>query len=268
MRSRTSGREHHRLPELRRRHVRVGAQHLGIRGSGFVHAANARQRRGEVPVEPVRVRPRRKRSLIEGDGLLEVALHLVRRADADPDVEVHRVERAQPQRALELLDRLERAVRIDVGPRQPAPGPGGVGIDGDRPLEQDAGGAEVVQEGVHGPEHGQDQRVVAAELGPPLGQLQRQRLALFDIRSPRCRPAAGRGTRRRARAPAGSPDRCPAPCPTGPAPLRSPPPPAPRRAAWPASHSRRRPGPAAACAASVRSRRCGSRAAAPRPPAR
>ncbi len=90
-----------------------------------------------------------QRASIERRGLVVFLRYLMRRAHTNIVVEIHWIDRAQPQSALEISDRLLRLIGIVLDPSESTPGPCGIGIECDGALKQYTRGAMVAYKGMH-----------------------------------------------------------------------------------------------------------------------
>src|SRR5271155_1746463 len=81
-------------------------------------------------------------------------------ANPDKGVEIHRIEWAQAERAFEVLDRYLRTVEIGLQPAAAVPGPGGVGIERQRLLQQSCRDPVVAEDRLRSAENRQDRRIV------------------------------------------------------------------------------------------------------------
>jgi len=215
-------------------------------------------------VDPERVRPLVQRLQEFVGSLCVVTCHLVRRGNAYAIVEVHRVQRAQSQRSLEMRERRLRAGGIDLQLAKSALRPGCIRVQRHRTFKQDTGSSKIPPQGVDGSQNGQDERVVLRQHRSAFRKRERPGLGIRDFPVPSCRRTVAPSSR--PPAPAGSPGRVREPLSAGRAQSRSPPSRASRHGGRHASCSHRRQDPAAACAERARSPRGGSTARSRRPP--
>src|ERR1700733_7086535 len=99
-------------------------------------------------------------------------------------VEVHRVDRAETQRALKLLDRIFGLIRIIIDPSESTPSPCTVRVKSEGPLKQHASGSIVAYKGMNSAEDCQDKRIVAAQVRGLLRERSGHSLTVRDIIRP------------------------------------------------------------------------------------
>src|SRR5262245_56738118 len=111
-----------------------------------------------------------ERSPVKRHSLVVVLSSLIRKSHTGMAVEIHRIERAQPQGTFEILDGAlwSRGEALNIP--EAVPRPGGVWIERERALQQYACGSEVTQDGMHRTEHRENERIIAAQLSRPFGQ--------------------------------------------------------------------------------------------------
>src|SRR5271154_280514 len=137
-----------------------------------------------MAVYPTCVWPFLESPSIEQRGLVVFLRHFMRRAQTYIVVEIHWIDRAQAQRALEIVDRLLRLISIVLDPPEPTPCPCGIRIECHGALEQHTRGSIIAYKGMHCAEYCQNYRIVATNLCGPLGERSRHRLASRDVVGP------------------------------------------------------------------------------------
>src|SRR4051812_34725772 len=100
------------------------------------------------------------------------------RADPEQGVVVHRIKRAQPNGASEVLNRAIWALNVDVEVTAARPSPCRVRVDGKGLLNGRKPQVKLADQSIGCAEHGQDQRIGVVERGRILGQPNRFLLVL------------------------------------------------------------------------------------------
>src|SRR6516165_12389069 len=91
-------------------------------------------------------------------------------ADADVGIEIHRIEGAETERALEMVDRRIRFVEIGVQPTTPVPSPSRVQVQSQCPFQQSSSDIVTAYDRVGGRQYCQDGGILPALCGSALRQ--------------------------------------------------------------------------------------------------
>ena len=131
---------------------------------------------------------------------LVIAGHLPGGGQPDIIIEVHRVQRAEPNGLFKGRAGLFGTVCVDVQPAESAQRPGRIRVDRNGPQQHDAGDAEIARKRMHGTQHRQDERFVRRVAGCLVCQAQglyacRGRVLLPVVDGSLC-PAPGRERQR------------------------------------------------------------------------